>query len=426
MDDNNLHKIYWHDNREILCNGTGNHYIRFNDTDKIEPHFTTCSTWWEDCRWREDQPKDGEGVIRRKVRELIKQRRVNREKRWIRNTVWWRKYYYDQRLVNVLICANEHCSQLFLLPGDPIVFMEMGHWGDLTQFKKWPYLWSSLLTAIWNIIWGLLTAFQLHPDLFDASWRPGYMFHYECLPKPLKELFREKFEKTVEERFSLDGEVYATFNEQFSPGLGRAIEETIPSLRQACIETASAYDMRQLLTNTARQKMATLFKSIEDQIIKTVEDPIEMADLFEDIESMTPKAVIESLQSYRASELPDQEASGTLWIGNHGYWVDSRLYHRVAEAVLDAIRQVDDKLADQYATLCTDFRKFMQFREVFGHQPNAVYPTTTKGQGLSILEFNYRLARNPLLREDFEPLYRYMEGELKISPFGATRGIKSL
>lgn len=409
MDEASMHTIYWHYPRTILCDGTGKHYIRFEDTGEIEPHFTTCGTWWGECRWREDQPKDGDGVIRRKLRELTRWIRINQEKRWIRKSVWWWKCYYDHR-VNVLICANKHCSQLFLLPGDPVVFMEMDSL-DIRGLKKWPFLWIHLLVAIWNFIWGLFTAFQLHPPPFDASWRPGYMFHYECLPEPLKELFSNKVQETVERRrYPLYGDILRKFNEKLGPGLGQAIEQSIPSLRQAGIKVANAYDMYALWG--VGRKIAALFGPIEDQIAKTVENPIEVPD----IGAMTPKDVIQALRKYRK----DEHEKDIVWIGNRGIWMDSNLYNQATEAVLGAIRQVDDKLAGQYEALCADFRKLRQFREVFGPRLGPIFLAFPHCEGLDILEFNYVLARNSFLRGDFEPLYRYMEG-LKLSPFGPTR-----
>lgn len=416
MDESNLHAIYWCNNREILCDGTGRHYSRLVGTDEIEPHFTTCDTWWDDCRWWQDVVEDDGSAIRCKIRKLLRQRRINREKRWIRKTLWWWKYYYDPRLVNAFICANKNCRRMFLVPGDPVVFVpEIGLCG-YSSLKKWPYLSKTLLMAAWNFIWGLITVLPLDTHLFDAPWQLGYGFHYECLPEPLAELFRDKVEEIIENRYTLGSEIYSKFNEKLLAGLGQALQETIPTLREAGLKVAHAMDMRALLEPSARQKMGDLFKPIEDQLTKTLKEPIEVADIFEDIKSIRPEALMDALQSYRASEGADDE-KGLMWVGGHGYWVDSSVYARLTEILLGAIRRVDGKLAHLYATLCTDFRKFVRLREIFRHEFVALFP----GGRLNILELNYRLTQTPHLREDFAPLYRYLEGELKLSPWGATK-----
>ena len=166
MDQSNLHVIYGHDNREILCDGTGKHYIRFSDTGEIEPHFTTCASWWDDCRWWQDQAKDGEGVIRNSLRKLIRQRRIRREKQWIRKNVWLWKYYTDPELVDVVICNNEHCRRLFMLPTDyPVLLMPTSH-GQLG------------LPRLFKRVW-------FHAEIFICTTpHKGYTFHHECLPEP--------------------------------------------------------------------------------------------------------------------------------------------------------------------------------------------------------------------------------------------------
>jgi hypothetical protein len=171
--------IYDHDNREILCNGTGNHYIRFRDTGELEPHFTTCRSWGFDCRWWEDRNKHGEVGIERKVQKLVKRMRVNWEKRRIRRIEWWWKYYWEPETVRLWICANEHCRKLFLIPGEKVVPLILGYHNP-TYFRN---RWIGLINDIRNMV-----LFFLKPRLVPTD---SYTFHYECLPEPLKELFRE-------------------------------------------------------------------------------------------------------------------------------------------------------------------------------------------------------------------------------------------
>ncbi len=177
-DESHLHSIFGYGNRSILCDGTGIHYIRFQEygnggfTYRTEPHFTTCDTWWTDCRSRQEQTNDGESAIRRKVNELLTRTRIRREKRWIRKTVWCWKDYYGA--TNAVICHNGRCGRLFILPGEKIV--QITRPGQLGQEF---YLDPCFFKKVW---------FHVHVEIGSTPFE-GYMFHYECLPEPLKQLF---------------------------------------------------------------------------------------------------------------------------------------------------------------------------------------------------------------------------------------------
>jgi hypothetical protein len=177
IEERNMYRIWGYGNRTIFCDGTGIHYIQFDEygsdglTQRTEPHFTTCDTWWFDCRRWEDQPRDGEGVLNRIVRELIRKLQVNREKRRIRKTMWLWKYYDDVEARHAVHCNNEHCGRLFILPGEKIVIMTApGIIGR--QFYLDPNFFKKI-------------AFHVHFEIWSTPFK-GYAFHYECLPESFK------------------------------------------------------------------------------------------------------------------------------------------------------------------------------------------------------------------------------------------------
>ena len=69
-------------------------------------------------------------------------KRINREKRQIRRSVWLWKYYSDPEVVNVVICNNENCGRLFMLPTDyPVVLVDTRHSSWLAVPRLFKRVW---------------------------------------------------------------------------------------------------------------------------------------------------------------------------------------------------------------------------------------------------------------------------------------------
>lgn len=177
MDESHLHSIFGYGNRSILCDGAGTHYIQFAEynpgglTYRTEPHFTTCDTWWTDCRsWKE--PPDGK-TLSRIIIELLRRVRIIREKHDIRQTVWFWRYYSEDEARSVVLCNNPNCERLFILPHERIVL--------LTEPKDHRRLIPRLFTHV---------GWHLEVFIWTTPYR-GYAVHYDCLPEALKGISRD-------------------------------------------------------------------------------------------------------------------------------------------------------------------------------------------------------------------------------------------